>query len=354
MITKILIIITTLSLLPLSGCGMVELAQLPHEKVENWRTFDPNDYDIEIIRKDDGSTSYNWTRNTDFNEKDNVLPYWKHSGALFKNNVIEGQLNGKAYPVIFDTGCNPMIVISERLVTESDLPVFFFKPDNKQSSFALVIADSLKIGSLELTDYPCGLWSHKAEFRIFGLPIHKPELILIPLNMMRQFNYFKFDNLNKEVAFSKASSFAAADKSEWLSLPFRIEGLYLLLDVSIEGMETTLRLDTGAQYQLKLDESIVQELFKKRPDFAKAWKKNTYLYRPYAGGKITGKKFTAKSIHFSNQKLDRVELIYADINQDKGYQGIIGYELFEKTVMVLDFKKNLMWVKKAKGSRFEQ
>lgn len=344
----------SLLLLTLSGCGMVDLVQVPHENVENWRTFDPNDYGIKIIRKEDGSISCSWTHDADFNEEDNVLPYWKHRGAFIMSNVVKGQLNGTTYPVIFDTGCNPMIVISERLVTENDLPVFFFKPDNKQSSFALVIADSLKIGSFELTDFPCGLWNHKAEFRMFGLPIHKPELIIIPLVIMRQFNYFKFDDLNKEVSFSKSSSFAASDKSEWFSLPFRIEGLYLLLDLSIEGMETTLRLDTGAGYQLKLDESVVQELFKKRPDFAKAWKKTIYLYGPYAGGKTTGKKFTAKNIHFSNQKLDRTELIYASINQDKGYKGFIGFDFFEKTVMVLDFKKNLMWVKKAKGSRFEQ
>jgi hypothetical protein len=342
---KTLTIVTSLFLLTLSGCGMVELAQVPHENVENWRTFDPNDYGIEIIREEDGSTSYSWTGDADFNEEDNVLPYWKHSRALI-DNVVKGQLNENTYPVIFDTGCNPMLVISERLVTENDLPVFFCDPDNKQTSFALAIADSLKIGSFELTDYPCGLWSHKAEFRLLGLPIHKPKWIIIPLNMMRQFNYFKFDNLNKEVSFSKASSFVPADKSEWFSVPFRIEGLYLLLDVPIEGMEITFRLDTGAGYQLELDESVVQELFKKRPDFEKAWKKTIYLYGPYEGGKTTEKKFTAKNIHFLNQKFDRVELIYTDINQDKGYQGVIGFEFFEKTVMVLDFKKNLMWVKK--------
>lgn len=355
-VSKIILTISVaVILLAFSGCGMLDMAQVPHKDVENWRTFDPNDYDIKIVRKENGTISYEWSLGAHLGEEVNILPYWKHSKAFLNDNYVEGQLNGNTYPVIFDTGCNPVLVISEQLVTENDLPVFFVMPEDKNNSSALAIADSLKIGSFELKEYPCVLWRSRAEFRLFGVPIHKPEMILVSLNIMRQFSYFKFDGIQDELSFSKQSSFEPEIAAEWLSLPFRFEGLHLLLDISIEGIETTLMLDTGAGYQLELSESFVQELLKKRHDFKKTWKKTTHYYGPYADGKVKQKKFTAKQLQFANQTLNRVEIVYGDhpFQQGKPFEGTIGSELFENTIMVLDFENNMMWIKKAKGSRFE-
>ena len=49
---KTLTITLSLCLLTLSGCGIIDMAQVPHEDVENWRTFAPNDYGIKIVRND--------------------------------------------------------------------------------------------------------------------------------------------------------------------------------------------------------------------------------------------------------------------------------------------------------------
>lgn len=351
---RTVIVVTVLSLLILSGCGVVEMAQLPHKNPEKWPTFDPNDYGVEIKRKENGSFSYHWSLDAKFDEDNNVIPYWKPWGKSFGSHTVKGYLNGNTYPVIFDTGSNPMIILSEKIVTENDLAVFFFDPENKETSDGFVLVDSLKIGSYELTNYPCGLWNYRPQLRFLGLPLPEDEMIIIPLDMMRQFNYFKFDDLQRELSFSKTTSFAPADKAEWLALPFRFEGLYLMLDVSIEGIPTTLMLDTGAYYQLELNESIVQEIFKKRQDFEKAWKKTKHFYGPYSDGITASRKFTAKNVRFANQTLERVKLIYADTHDNESFQGVIGSKLFDKTVMVLDFKQNLMWVKKAKGSCFEE
>ena len=316
--------------------------------------FDPNDYDIKIERKENGSLSYSWSFDVNFDEENNVIPYWKPWGKRCCSCSVKGYLNENRYPVVFDTGCNPMLIISEKIVKENDLAVFFFTPEHKETSDAFVLVDSLKIGSFELTNYPCGLWSYHPQLRLLGLPIYEPEMIIIPLDMMRHFNYFKFDNVQRELSFSATTSFEPADNSRWLAMPFRYEGLHLVLDVSIEGIQTTLMLDTGADFQLKLNESVVKKIFEKRSDFKKVWKKTTHFYGPYESGMTTEKQFTAKNFRFANQTLVRVKLIYSDSNENEQYQGIIGAKLFDKTVMVLDFEKNLMWVKKAKDSRFEE
>ncbi len=351
---RTIMVVAILSLLALSGCGMMDTAQLPHKNSEKWRTFDPNDYGITITKNQNGSLSYRWSLDAEFDEEDNVIPYWKQWGNYYGTRTVKGCLNENTYPVIFDTGCNPMLILSEKIVTKNDLAVFFFDPGNKETGSAFVLVDSLKIGSFELNNYPCGLWKYRPQLQLLGLPIHEPELIVLPLAIMRQFSYFKFDNVKKQLSFSKSASFDPADNSQWLFLPFRYEGLHLVLDVSIEGIETTLMLDTGADYQLELNESVIQELFKKRRDFEKAWKKTIRFYGPYSDGLIDYKRFTAKKLQFADHTLSRVKLIYSDRHEDKKYQGVIGAKLFEKTVMVLDFENNLMWVKKAEGSRFEE
>ena len=214
--------------------------------------------------------------------------------------------------------------------------------------------DSLKTGSFELTNYPCGLWNYHPQLRLLGLPIYEPEMIIIPLDMMRHFSYFKFDNIQQELSFSKTTSFEPVDRSRWLTMPFRYEGLHLVLETSIEGIPTTLMLDTGADFQLKLNESVVKKIFENRSDFEKAWKKTTHFYGPYESGMTTEKQFTAKNFRFDDQTLNRVKLIYSDSNKDEQYQGVIGADLFDKTIMVVDFEKNILWIKKAKGSRFEE
>lgn len=352
--SKIFTIIAILTLLTLPGCGIVTSTQRPHKNPETWRTFDPNDYGIEVTKGENGSISYRWNLDAGFDEDNNAIPYWKPWGRFTDGPAAKGYLNGNAYQVIFDTGCNPMLVVSEKIVTENDLAVLFFKSENKGSSRALVLVDSLKIGSFELTDYPAGLWRYHPQLKLLGLPLPEHEIILIPLVMMQQFKYFKFDDLQKEISFSKQFSFEPEEDSDWFSLPFRMEGLHLLLDIPIEGIETTLMLDTGADYQLELGESVVQEIFKKRSDFDKAWKRTVHYYGPYADGLVDCKKFTAKNLKFSDRTLNRVKLIYSDRYEDKKYQGVIGAKLFDKTIMVLDFENNLMWVKKAKGSRFEK
>jgi len=351
--SKSIIFVTILLLMILCGCGIIGLKQIPHKNAETWRTFDPNDYGIEIQREENGSVSYTWSMDATLNEDMNIMPYWNPWGDVIGVPSVKGYLNENPYPVIFDTGCNPLLILGEKIVIENDLAVYFFNPQDIQNSGGLVIADSLQIGSLELIDFPCGLWEHRAQFEVLGVPIYKPEIMIMPLVMMRKFNYFKFDDIQKEISFSEISSFVPENTSEWLSLPLKFDGLYLLLDVPIEGIDTELRLDTGAGYQMKLDISVIEKLFETRPDFEKAWKNTTYLYGPYEGGKSTEKKFTAKNLQFDGLKLDRVKIIYSNTDQDEQCHGVIGAELFKKTIMVLDFENNLMWVKKAKNSRFE-
>lgn len=353
-----------LSLIPclaaLSGCSvLIRPALVPNRHVERWDVIDPNEYDIQVTETEDGSKSYHWNRSVNFDDHKQTLPYWGRKSYL-NPAVVRGQLNGTTYAVIFDTGNNLGVLIEDIQINRHDLGVFFFNSENKSASDGLAIAASLSIGPLAVENYPCSFLKYRAEHRLFGiLPIHRFQWIVMPLQVISNFRYIEFNQISKELHISPERPFVPPDASDWIAYPFEINKNRILIKTSIEGIETVLFLDTGASGELELNQSLVEQLYDKRPDFRTARKKNMKVYAPYAGGEQNAKLFTAKNLRFADSCLTEVELIYKTASSQEtrfpyvDINGTIGLGLFGHTVMVLDFEKNLMWVKKAKGSPFE-
>ena len=274
--------------------------------------------------------------------------------------VVRGRLNGKTYPVIFDTGNSLGIFIEDTQINKHHLGVLFFNEKNKNASDGFAIADSLQIGPFEFNNYPCNFISRHAEFRLFGLlPISRFRWIVMPLDLMSKFDYIEYDQIDKELRISREHPFTVDDASEWITFPFEINQKRILIKTSIEGIPATLFLDTGSDSTLELYSTFIQPLFEKRADFQKAWKRSGFTYYPYASGKTKIKRFTAKNLRMADHSIRKVAILYPkepDLQNKfpaEGTDGTIGLNLFKKTVMVLDFKNSLMWVKKAEGSRFE-
>ncbi|MEN6307583.1 MAG: hypothetical protein ABFD91_07495, partial [Anaerohalosphaeraceae bacterium] len=219
--TQAVLVVLTLSFPFLAGCSPVKLSRTPHKNAEHWTTFDPNNYDIHVETKEDGVTSYHWNR--DYRCDDTVvLPYWEWKQIFLGVPIVKGQLNGTDYPVIFDTGCSPIVLISDVHINQHQLPVFFFGRDDKQNSPGLAIVKNLTIGSLKLENYPCCFSNYSADITLFGLPAGLSEAIIIPLEIMSAFRYVQYDQIHKELSFSNTQSFTMQNSSEWIAFPFEI------------------------------------------------------------------------------------------------------------------------------------
>ena len=347
------IIIAISSLLTLCGCSfIIQPVYVPNRSVDQWNIVDPNDYHIQSVKHENGSNYYKWNLKPEFDEENQTVPYWSRKSYL-NPATVKGQLNGKTYPVVFDTGNSISVFIEDIQINRHDLGVIFFHENNKQNSDGLAIANSLKAGPLEFENFPCSFKSHHPEYRLFGLlPIHRLQMIVMPLGIMSELSYIQYDQINKELVVSPESIFVPEDKSEWISFPFEINDRRILLKTEIEGLQVVLFLDTGADYGLELNQTIVEELFEKRPDFKKARKQKTILHTYYEGIEEKVEKFNATNLHIADYNFDNVNICYGK-NSDskkhfpyKGTDGTIGIELFQKTVMVLDFENRLMWVKK--------
>jgi hypothetical protein len=352
--TKTLTITFSLYLLTLAGCGtLVKPVQVANRDLSQWAVDDPNIIELKIIKDPDGAITYRY--NAEFkSDPVNTIPFWDWEYNFLKVPVVRGQINGKTYPMAFDTGNSiNAIVIEDIHIRDNKLPVFFFQKPNDSVGMALV--SDFEIGSLIAQNTPCIILKNHTAIKFLGIPVGRSRHVIIHLQLMTRFKYFEFDQIEKKVRFSPEHSFEPEDPGQWLSFPFVIEDNRILLTAELENIETTWFLDTGHGGQFELGEPLMVQLLQKRPDLKQVRKRNTWYYAPYGDGRSDGKAITVKNLRLGKHTLNRVNIVY-DIKcyEDEPYQGMIGFELFEDTMMVLDFEKNLLWVKKAKGSRFEE
>lgn len=357
-LARVFLAVLTVTFPFLAGCSPIRLSRSPHKNAEHWTTFDPNTHDIHVQTDPNGVTSYHWNR--DYRCDDTVvLPYWKSKQVFLGVPIVKGQLNGTTYPVIFDTGCSPVVLISDVHINKNQLPVLFFVPNNKPNSPGLAIAENLTIGSLQLENYPCCFSNYSADIRFFGLPAGLSEAIIMPLEIMSAFRYVQYDQINKELSFSNTQLFMIEDSSEWITFPFEITGediQRIILTIPIEGISTRLFLDTGGAGQLELDNDIVEQLFEKRPDLRETRKGKTKTITPYGSGEKTSLKMAVKNLQFGDTNIRKLTIHYdkmPDNTHQPDFQGTIGIDLFRNTIMVLDFENKVMRVKKTKKCLFE-
>lgn len=352
--------IAFISLLTAGGCSIiVQPTLVPNRNVEHWTVADPNAYGISV-KKNEDTFFYGFSQTADFDADRAILPYRRMDLFDLSAASVNGSLNGRTYQTLFDTGASPVIIIEDVQINRHSLPVLFWNPQIKKDSGGLAIVNELNLGPLQLTDFPCLFMKHHAEYRLLGLvPIHRFEWIIVPLDFMACLGHIEFNQVEKHLRISEDEPFVPDDSSQWTALPFdiaKVNGISrLLLTTQIEGVDVTLFLDTGAYYDLELNSRVVEKLYEKRPDFRKVWKHSVTHYGPYAGGIQKGKRFKAGNLRMAGDVLRSAEISFA-LNTDNEptlFDGTVGLGLFSKTVMVLDFKQNLMWIKKQKGSRFE-
>lgn len=343
----------------LSGCSfIIQPALVPNRNVDKWTVADPNSYGIECIKSGDGTYRYSWNHTISFDPNHAAIPYYGRHSVWQIASAVCAQLNGRDYFTVFDTGASPFIMIEDTQINRHKMPVLFFDPQNKLDSYGLAFADSLRVGPIEYKNAPCFFLKYHAEHRLLGLvPVHRFEWIVLPLDLMSAFGCIEFDQVANKIRISEAEPFTPDSPSEWITFPFEIRKTNisrLLFKIPLEGIEATLFLDTGAAFQLNVLPDLMRRLYQKRPDLEKQSSRRKDMYSPYAGGVIKSKKFTAGDFHFADQTFSKVEIFYPEKDPDPAppFDGTIGINLFYNTLMVLDFKQNLMWVKKTKGSLF--
>ncbi len=167
------------------------------------------------------------------------------------------------------------------------------------------------------------------------------------LGLMREFSYILIDNVNREVEFATNNSFNPQDSNQWHQYPMTIEhdekhNARLIVDIAIAGQPHHIEFDTGAAPGLILTESIWAKF---SSDLQIRHQKKDRLATPLSGW-LPCRKITVEQLAMGNISLnDAMIHVIADDNPFGQDEFTLGIGFFRKTVIVLDFEQNLLWIR---------
>ncbi|MFC1739327.1 hypothetical protein ACFL1G_09805 [Planctomycetota bacterium] len=319
------------------------------------RRIDPNSgpYSIEVIERVDGSRDYLWDIDSKIEQggPGRIKYHARYSRDRFM--VVEGRLSGRQekYPVVLDTGASQAIFVKKSHVLENELAIYPLRSnraDSKDYSFGLCYLPELQIGQISLVDWPCLYLEGQLRSEFFGLLADRDDLVIVGLPALREFKYIAFDNISREAELSSSKVFEPSEPDLWQQYPLSIEedfygNAFLFVRIPIAGVDMELQLDTGSGRGLAVSEQLWDDLRANVPDVK--LKSGTEVY-PYIGrlrckrGVIAELKVGERSVVNAHASVfpDDSPLV-----EDCG--GLLGMQYFSDTVTVLDFERELMWVK---------
>jgi hypothetical protein len=320
--------------------------------------------------------------------------------------VVEGSLAGgrdshfakssqngaqRKYPIILDTGASVGLFVNDIHILENKLAISPFKrgphfaknsemgtqhhsEDSVESGMCYL--PELHIGQLTLVNWPCYYRSQHTELQLLGIPLVKGKAIIAGLEALRRFKYIAFDSVKKEVELSPTETFKPEQPDLWAQYSFSIEedlggNVCLLVKIPIAGKDVELQLDTGSGRGLAISQELWDGLpfcgdpilqkdrkMGTRENLAK-WgpdeihkkirhvklRKGVDLY-PYIG-RLVCKHGVIPELEVGSRivRNARVSVFPDDSPIVDQCSGMLGMQYFQDTVMVLDFERNLMWVK---------
>ncbi|MCK4825827.1 hypothetical protein KA005_59310 [bacterium] len=348
-----------------AGCALqpIRLVVVKGTKLEGRADIpliDPNDpnspYTIEFSQEDNGN------RMTISQPKGGMIKlkrtcrikYSRLYNIVTPRIVIEGKVKrtGKKYPIAVDTGCVYPLVVHDIHVQENKLailPLVNGRGDSIRAGFCYL--PELQIGKMTLVNLLCCYKERHAELQVFGLPIARVKEILLGLDALKGFKYILFDGISKEVEFSPKSIFEPETPSLWSRYSFAIKkGLlkqdFIFVKIPIAGEEMELIYDTAGGCGLLIRERVWKNVRKSIPNVKL---KTSALFVPARGGWISCKKVVIRELYVGKRKVKNA--IVSVVPNDSQFpdfqncQGLLGMQYFRDTIIVLDFERNLMWVK---------
>ena len=322
--------------------------------------MDPNQvpYSIETIYRSDGTRDLIWKNAGRIEQMNTFRIKYHNSYSAYRYIVVEGRLANSdiAYPVVLDTGASQPVFVNISHVMENNLAILPLEDKSSNAnghSLGLCDLSRIKIGNATLADWPCLYLEQSTRSGLFSLSIANSNsldnTVIVGMPILREFKYLIFDNIAKEVEFSYNELFNPEDANQWQEYTIDIEedfhgNVFLFVNITIASEQVVLQLDTGSGKGLAITEELYRRL---KPVFNRVKLKNGKDFYPYIG-QLRCKKGTIDVLEFANRSIKNADIsVFPDdslLLQES--QGLVGMQYFHDTTVVLDFERNLLWVKK--------
>jgi len=313
------------------------------ESVPGVRILDSNNDFFEIISREPNRVNVKWEK-TDIYLKGSCRVKMRENSP---NVQVLAEVNdGKSYPVVIDSGVTKYLTVTDSLVLDAGLEIYPIDGLGKNVG-GLCHLDKLTIGTLTIAHPACVYWLAHYERRVLGHTRWEEKKINLGLGLMKEFSYILIDNVTREVEFAANNSFNPQDSAKWHQYPMTIEHdekhkARLIVDIPLVGQPRRIKLDTGAAPGLILTESIWAKvsagLHLRHQEKARL---ATPLFGMLPCKMITVEKLTLGNIPINDARIH----VIADDTPYGQNEFTLGIGFFRETVIVLDFERNLLWVR---------
>jgi len=366
---RVFVFISIISLLLFmqSGCS---IGPVVHVTTDNTSLKEPDD--IRLMHSDNRSdlmigsledfVSFDFLWKADDQSDQNNIHRIKYHKQYYKNHyvVVEGKigLHANRYPVVLDTGASQPIFLNISHVLDNKLPVYAMRDtisDLNGYKLGLCYLPLFQIGGITFTNRPCLYLEPSATVNIFGIQIvsntTNSETVIVGLPILREFNYVMFDNVDNEVEFSYDKIFESNESDSWDKYPITTEedfhgNVFLFVKISIAGEEIDLQFDSGSGRGLAVGEKLWEQVNAQVKDLNLRKGKDFY---PYIGH-LACRRGIVPNLQVGERTVKNAEISVFPNDSPllTECDGLLGMQYFQSTVVVLDFKRSLMWVRNLK------
>lgn len=341
-----------LSLFLQAGCKMVVVNSKRLEGMADIRLMCQNDPNNGFCWAKDIHNS-NWECSSQINgdiKQQTPFRIKYHPSYLINRwMAVEGRLgNEKRYPVVLDTGASIALFVNDIHIMENKLAIYPQSHNSDPVGWGMCYLPELHIGQVTLVNWPCFYREQHTEIQLLGLPLAKGKAVIAGLAALRRFKYIAFDSISKEVELSLEEVYKPGQSDSWTQYSFVIEedlggNVFLFVKIPIAGEETELQLDTGSGKGLAIAEELWERISKKIQHVK--LRKGTDLY-PYIG-RLVCKRGVIPKLEVGDRIVENAKISVFPNDSlivDK-CSGLVGMQYFQETIVILDFVRNLMWVK---------
>ncbi len=311
--------------------------------------IDPNNgpYAIEVVKRSDGTVDYFWDIDSRIEQAETCRVKYHNLWNTARFMVIEGSIGRRNYPVILDTGASQAVFVKNSHIKDNKLPMYPIKTKHFEGfNFGLCHLPELRIADISLVDWPCFYLKRRGLLSLFR---NEDNAVILGLPALREFKYFLFDSINKEVEFSTDKDFQTQDGKLWMQYPLSIEedfhgNAFLFVQIPVAGTSIEVQLDTGNGNGLAVTEQLWNQIQNGIPKVSLT--KVTQLY-PFIG-RLKCRRGSIPEFEFAGRIIKNANVsVFPDENvllEECG--ALLGMQYFRNTVIVLDFERDLLWVKK--------
>ena len=307
------------------------------------RLMDPNHVIFEIISQETNRVNVKWDKTEIYHQGRCRVKMRENSPNV---QVLAEVNNGKIYPVVIDSGAAKYLAVTDSLVLDAGLEIYPIYELGKNIG-GLCHIQQLKIGTLTIVHPACEYWLAHYERHVLGQTIWTEKKLNLGLNLMKEFSYILFDNVAREVEIATNNSFNPQDGNQWHQHPMTIEQdekqyARLMIDIPLDGHTKHIEFDTGAAPGLILTESIWTNF---SSDLQIHHQENDRLATPLSGW-LPCRNIIVEQLALGNSSINDARIcVIADDTPYGQDECTLGMGFFIETVIVLDFERELLWVR---------